>query len=505
MLASNPHNEAFGARLRSMRETTTRFWSNKTETYNEDLAIALAKADIFPFGRLRIITRMMMLWLTLSVVPARAEEAPAEGPPPAADNRRVISLLEAQQRAVEANPKLASIDETIRQADIAIYDAWTMLMPNLTGKASVIRNQHEVSIEMPSDMTDPNAPLTEYVIQELWTKNVGFDVNMILFNAQAIPLIKLAKDDYERKQLQAQINRNDIVFAVTAAYYQAYSMEEMIDVAKENLAMAEEFLRHAELLNKAGQATQIDVNRAEIQVVSAEKELGDAVDANRKAMITLRYLMNLREDFALAGPGDVSAVSTGLTELKERALEKRFEVPAAQAGVRMAERLRKYTLTKWIPVFDVTYSWSWASAGGFTGSNINWALIFGAKWDILLGGSRVTEYKVRESDKRLAENHVTEVMLAIEEEVEQSYQEIDKRKRHVAVADRQVALAEQNHDMVSRQFQAGLVSSLDVVDAATELSNQRILRVFQRLQFDLAILTLEKSLGEYHALALNRK
>ncbi len=456
-------------------------------------------------NRCRILTWGIFLSVALSGVSALAEEKPAEGPPPAADDREVITLAEAQQRAVEANPKFVTIKETIHQADIAIYDAWTMLLPNLTGRGSVIRNQHQVSIEMPSDMTDPNAPLTEFVIQDEWAKNFGFDVNMVLFNAQAIPLIKLAKDDYERKQLQAQINRNEIIFAVTAAYYQAYSMEEMIDVAKENLTMAEEFLRHAQLLDKAGQATQIDVNRAEIQVVSGEKELADAEDARRKAMIALRYLMNYQEDFALAGPGDVSPVSNGLPELKEQALKKRLEVPAADAGVRMAERLRKYTLTKWIPVFDVTYSWSWSSAGGFTGTNINWALIFGAKWDILLGGSRITEYKVRQSDKRLAETHVTEIMLQIEEEVEQNHLEIDKQKRHVEVADRQVALAEQNHDMVSRQFQAGLVSSLDVVDAATELSNQRILRVFQRLQFDLAILTLEKSLGEYHSLALHQK
>ena len=84
----------------------------------------------------------------------------------------------------------------------------------------------------------------------------------------------------------------------------------------------------------------------------------------------------------------------------------------------------------------------------------------------------------------------------------QSYQEVVQRHRNVDLAEKQVALAEENHTLISRQYQVGIVSSLDVLDASTELATKRITQVLERLQYDIAVLKLRKAAGEYSALAL---
>jgi outer membrane protein len=445
--------------------------------------------------RLRQI--LLSLLLASGVAPSlRAEETAPEGPKPAPE--RIVTIEEAQERAVAANPNFRNLDETIYQADMAIYQAWSMLLPNLTADGSITRNQRKVAVDFPM----PEGPPLSIVIQDLWSKTFGFGVNLTLFNPQSIPIIKLAYDAYERERLKAQIQRNELLFAVTSAYYQAYSMEEMISVAEENLATAEEFLRHAEALMTAGQATEIDITRAKIEMVSAKKALADAKDGKKKAMIALKYLINLDEPFTVEGPGQVRPEERDLGALKSDALDKRVELKEAAVTKIMARRSEVETLTKFLPLFDVTYSWSWASAEGFTGSQVNWMLVFGAKWNLFLGGSRIAEYKIRQSQSRMVDHNLDQIELDIKQQVEQSYLEAEQRKRNVEIADEQVALAEKNHYMISRQFEAGLITSLDVIDAANKLANQRILRVFERLQYDLAILTLKKNLGEYHPLSM---
>jgi outer membrane protein TolC len=438
----------------------------------------------------------MLLVVVSFTPPLGAGEAEPVGPE--AKPVRIITLKEAQEMAVQNHTSFRNLDETLYQADMGIYQAWTMLLPNLSANASVTRNQREVSVSLP--MPEGQPPV-EIDIQDLWARNFGLSVNLTLFNPRTIPLIKLAYDEYERQQLHDRIQRNELLFAVTSAYYQAYSMDEMIEVAKENLAMTDEFLKHTEALLAAGQATQIDVTRAQIQKVDAEKEVANAEDAKKKAMVALKHLIAEDEPFAVAGPEQVKPVVGDMEALKKQAVSDRIELKQAAVSKVMADRWRKETLTKFLPVFDVTYSWSWASAEGFTGANTNWVLIFGAKWDLFPGGSRIVEYKIRQSEARVVDNTVEQITRDIYQQVELNYLDAEQRKRNVDIADRQVALAEKNHYMVSRQFQAGLITSLDVIDAATKLSNQRILRVFERLQYDLAILKLKKNLGEYHSLA----
>ena len=413
---------------------------------------------------------------------------------------QVITLEEAHKRAVDSHPQFKNIDEAIYQADMGIYKAWTMLAPILTAKTDITLNQRKVSMQLPS--FGPGIPPRELVIQDKWAKSAGFTANLTLFNPETIPLIKMAYDSYEKERFTAQIRRNELLFAVTSAYYQAYSMKEMIRVAEENVAMANEFLRQANILRDAGQGTRIDVNRATIQLMAAEKELENAKGSEKQALLALKQLIDEDGPIVLQGPEDVPPITESIHKLKTKALDKRVELQEAEIATRLARHSKDHTLTKFLPKFDLTYNWSWSSAAGFTGANVNWMLIFGAKWDIFLGGGRIVDYKINQSQMRMATNNITQLTMDIEKEVEKRHLDMTQREIQLSILDKQVDLAKENHDLVTKQFRAGLVTSLDVSNAATELASKKILRVYERLLFDLDVLTLKKTIGEYSSLSI---
>jgi outer membrane protein TolC len=454
----------------------------------------------------KVAVLALSLAAACAALPAFAQESPAA----ASSKVRGITLAEAQEMAAKQSYTMRNIDETIVQADTMIGAAWSMLLPNLSASASITRNKDEIAMAFPdwSTMTiDPasgavDMEMTDMILQEKWGKAIGLTANMTLLNPRAFPLLKNAYDYTELARLNARIQKNELLFAVTSAYYQVHTAKEIIGVYRENLALAAEFVRSSESRHEAGQGTSIDVLRAKLQEMSAQKELDNALDGLAAAKTALAYLIGAEgREIDVTGPERSTFEEADTGELQRRAVSSRAEVAASDVQTRMAERNRVETWMKWLPAFDVTYAWSWSSASGFSGDNATWMLIFGARWDLFDGGGRIAESKSRASQIRVAENSRAETERQIKEQVEQLAINVRKQRRNVELADRQVEMAEESHHQIARQYEVGLTTSLELHDAETELANTKVARVIERLGYDLAILRLEKAIGEYSSFA----
>ena len=278
-------------------------------------------------------------------------------------------------------------------------------------------------------------------------------------------------------------------------------MQEMIAVARDNLTLAEQLERVSAERLEAGLGNKIDLLRAELQVARARKELDNAKDAHRLAKLALSHLIGFEGRLTIAGPERVASVDGELDALSDRALTDRVDLREAALAETIAERSETETWMKWLPVFDVTYDWSWSSAEGFTGEHDQWILIFGARWSLFEGGGRIAELKAKQSQARMVRNDIQQLRLDIRAQVEQAFLDVERQRRNVELADKQNALAEENQRLVDKQYRAGAATSLDALDAATELHNQRVTRVIERLKYDVAMLSLSKAIGEYHSLS----
>ncbi len=449
--------------------------------------------------------RETSMWKQLIV--ALAVGAVLIGNAVAAENAEgdVVTLEQAQRLALERNPSMKNIGETVYQANVLIYRAWAILLPNLSASGSITRNSSEAVLAFPDFEAQPDAngdlPMIETVMMEKWAKTFGFTANMTLFNARSIPLLMNAYDNVDYSKMSGRQSRNDLLLAVAAAYFQGYSAEEALDVARRNLENDEEFLKLAQAKKEVGQGTKIDVLRAETALMDAEKELKNAEDAVELSKTALGYLIGIEDAFTITKPEPVEPVGGGLDAVVSKAIRDREDLKAARLARTMAERDRMETWTKWVPSLDVTYKWDWNSAAGFSGEKDNWMLIFGANWSILEGGGRIAELYERKSKERMAGNSADQLELDIKESVETNMLEMQKRRRNVELADKQIALAEETHRLITRQYELGMATSLDVTNASNDLSNVRRARILEQLQLDMAALMLNKAAGEYYEMS----
>ena len=405
---------------------------------------------------------------------------------------RLLDLAQVHGLARAHNPNLKILAERVRQADLLINRAWSTVLPRLSASASVTRNSDEVTLSMPVGAGPPQS----ITIVEAWNKRFGLSASVALFNARAIPLIKNAHDNHQAARLSSAHQRAELLLVVSSTYYQVHAAKQLVRTAKENLATARRFEQEAAALRRVGSATSIDALRARLRVNAANKALADAEDGVKLARAALATLMGLRRDaFTLAAPPAAAPATGDLATLTRRALRSRRDLRALRLARRMAGRGRTEAWLGWVPVLDATYRWSYDSAGGFSGSNDSWQLIFGARWSLLEGGQRVAAIAERRSQLRVAQHELSARDLTIRRQVRQGQLQLSRAERNFRLAGRQLELARQTYDMVSKQYRAGVASSLEVVSAGTELERRRVSRVVGQLERDLARLRLRRALG----------
>lgn len=454
------------------------------------------------------------LILSALVSPALAQGSLAEPAPslllPAEGQAEVLTLAQARALALAHHPQIKAQAEAVTQAEVLRWRAWAILLPRVFLEGSITRNDKEMSLEFPDfvGLVDavvaqrlgqeaaPPSPGQATVIQELWGQHFGFTASIPIFNAQSIPLVRMAYDNIEAARLQARFQRSQLAYAVSAAYYGAHAGAEDVRIAQDNLHTAQEFLRLAERLQSVGTGLRIDALKAQIAVAGAEKAVADALDRLRLARASLAYLTGRREPFVTVAPPAPTPRPLELGQLQRSALEERLDLRAARIQANMALRDREQTWAKFVPSFDLTYNYSWDSATGFGGEHESWRLIFGAKWTLLEGGDRIAELDQKASLLRQAGYQLDGLVLSIREEVEKAAVAIEGRQRNLQLVAKQLALAEESHRLVSTQYASGLATGVELLDATTTLSVARRAQVLEALQHQLAWLTLDRALGQ---------
>lgn len=429
-----------------------------------------------------------------------------------ADEGKKITLDEAYKMLLRNNPSLKNIDEMIIQADADIHSAWSMLLPNLVASGQVIRNENEVKMSFPvipmDDMGIPdlaNTQLATSTITQKWQTNLGITANITLFNPRSVPIIQMAYQGADKIALETKIAKNNMLFSVTSAFYQLATMRELIKVYEENLVIANEFLIMATDRFEVGQVTELDVMRATLQVTETKRQRADALDAYKTAKRNTAAFIGIKENFVPVVDMTPRKMNATDKELSQKALAQRAEFDSARLSVELARKQATEVRTRFIPSFDLTWKMDISNSAGLANDKTNWMLIFGASWDLLLGTSRFAELKKRKSKIRVAQNNLDQLKIDIEKDVSTKHEQVSRTDRSIGVSEQLLEIANRNYDLVTDQYRVGMASSLDLFDASKELATDKVLLELDKLKYIIALLTLEKTVGEYNGLSLSKE
>ena len=292
--------------------------------------------------------------------------------------------------------------------------------------------------------------------------------------------------------------QEDFLLTLSLAYFEFLKARKGLEIADSNVERLTKYREAAKTRLKAGEITKTTVLRAEGELSGALSDQIKARNFYESSRVNLARLVGIERDFQIREIPVAERETAPLDVLKEKALKNRPDVKSIETQVQISEKQVDVTRGAYWP----TVALRAASTPGRTRTRprrrSTRTATYGAvtlNFPLFEGGLRRAEVRESQSKYRQAEFQYRDFVKSVNVEVENTYLDLIAQKGIYKSAQDQLAYAEDNIRAVAKQFEFGLASSLDVIDANNLLISAQKLMADATYNYQFFILRLQRVTG----------
>jgi outer membrane protein TolC len=304
-------------------------------------------------------------------------------------------------------------------------------------------------------------------------------VEQPLFNADAHLGRWAAGRASEAAASGAEWGRASTRLDVIRAWYGAVLATEQVATLAAAHAAAVAHVKQANVLVDAGMATRSDALLAEVKAGEVEVQWIEAKDQAGLARQELAVLLALPLDEAPVVPAALpsaesivrllGAVGDAGSDPGERA-----DVQAA-SFTEVAARADAFRATSlYLPRVNAFGRYDWNSASRPYGGRENWTVGVMASWTVFAGGSTMAERRSAVARRAVARAAVEAALASGSLEIEKAESARRVAVARLDIAQRGVRQSEEAHRIVSRKYEGGLATVLEVLEASALETKARL-------------------------------
>ena len=410
------------------------------------------------------------------------------------------TLEDLYKMALERSERIKISAEDLVIAEKTKDKAMSLLMPKLLAGSSYTRYSD-------SKLADNNS-----VSQPL--DRTGLELRLeqsASLGGREFTAFRIAKEGIQKSKEELYSVKETYMLSVTAAYYDALRIDKLSQIAQANFDRVKKYRDAAATRLKVGEITKTVLLRAEAELSGAQSEQIRTVNNYKLAKAILSRIVGLEGDYQLKErEQELDILSRKLSEfviagcqtmnldcLKEKAISDRADLRALQIQKKIAVDQVDFTKGLFWPILAVEGVYTKRDETRETGSLVKDSSYAGLRlsFPFFEGGLRVAEVQEANARKRQADYAYADLKKTIDVEVETAYLEHITQKGLLKSLRDQHIFAKDNFNSVSKQFDYGLASSLDVLDANTALldSERQLANVIYLYQF--STLRLKRAVG----------
>jgi len=416
------------------------------------------------------------------------------------------TLEQAVDYALANNPSLQIMQERIVQAEAQLGQAMASFYPQVKTRLSyehtdnpsrafgMIISQRRLNFDGSTDFNHPGG-----------TDNYRPEVSATysLFNGgQDYQNSKAAELGVTAAALQESAVRNQLIEAVTSAFYAVLAARESHKIALRSIDAVQSELEQSRNRYDAGTLLKSDVLSLEVQLAEAQNNEIQAKNGIEMAETGLRTLLGLDagQPFQLAENNAwvLPKLDSSFASLLDQALAQRPETEAAKKQIEIAEHKLSAAKGAYLPRADAYVSYGSDSKNlGYSTNRDNVTAGVAVEMDIFSGFS--TREGVRKAEAQLAEAQKTarQVQLEIENEVKMAYLKLQDALARANVTAVSVNAAEEAFRMVNEQRQADVVTITRYLETETARDQAHARVIAARFDALRAEAELNKALGNW--------
>ena len=444
---------------------------------------------------------MLVLGLLLLSVTGHAQEG--------------YTLQQCLGYAVEHNSNVKKSAYDQEKAERARQEVLGALMPQINGSAGLNDNLKKAKFIMPNfmnnflpeKMRDPNA--SEYMTIEMGTKysaNAGLALNQQLLNMSLFNTLDIAKVSRQMAELGALSTEEDVIAQTATLYYGVQVTQYAASQMLRSVELVEQMLRMMEVNYASGLVKKVDVDRLRVNLTNLKTQQS-AIESGlevQKNLLKLQMGFEVTEpitipplDLSLPAQQEIAVVASPTFEPVRHVAYKQLQQRERMA--QLQERSKKY---EYLPTLSLALNLQYNQMsdqlfGGATNYGYPTAMVgVSLRMPIFSGGSRLA--KVRESHLDLLK--AQEDLHALDQSLRMAHLNASLKlrdtRRTISLQRDNQALAEQVLDLAQKNYNLGVASLSDVLNASQSLVQAQMSYASALGDYMKAYIDLKKSKGE---------
>ncbi len=415
-----------------------------------------------------------------------------------------ISLQEAIKQALQNKTEAKKAALQIKKAEYKIDEAKAGALPQISATAGLTYNPliQESLLEFGGEKIRAQ-------LGQPWNSTASVQLQQAIFDQRVFTGLKAAKSTREFYILNAQLTNEQLIENVATAYYQVFVQEENLKTIEASYANTERVRNVIQSLVKNGLAKPIDLDRTNVQLTnigSNKQQLINSVELSKNA---LKFYMGI-------------PISTDI-ELEEKTIEPKPELIAST--VNLDERMELKVLNKnrellvfnkkateayLYPTVSLTANYGWGANGGkFPLTNgfkngVLWsdysAIGLNVSIPIFTGGATKAKINQAEIDIQDLDQDIQNTQLSLSLDYKNAISNMENALINIESMKDNVGLAERVQKNTQSNYQNGLATLTELLDAENALTQAKQNYANALLDYKQAEIKLIKAKGELNTL-----
>lgn len=404
-----------------------------------------------------------------------------------------LPMTKAVEMAIQNNKNIRMADLERKIANANFHQTDAIFLPQLSvGYQAVTTNnplnafgfllqQSSVTAQDfdPARLNNPGA-----------SQNYGasVDIRMPIFNFDQIYARKGAKLQEEVYKYKAQYTKDYIVFEIQKAYTQLQFAYQARNVLESTLSDVKQIYQSVQNFYQQGLVQKSDVLNALVQVNTVESALNKAKSNISNASDGLKLLMSIEQN-----QNGKSFLTDSLTQ-KEQSTDLypvfsplRADVLALRKAWEASNAMVKSSIMNFLPKINAFGSYQFNDAKIFRFKEDSYIAGISLSWTIFSGNQNRSKF-------RSANFQRTRMKLELDQYMDKSRLEMNKTARDLQDLNFEIRKQQTSVDqaaealrIINNRYQAGLISTTDLLSAQAQLSQQKLLLAQTVMSYNITI------------------
>ena len=429
------------------------------------------------------------------------------------EQTQAITLQQAVDLARRNSQILQVADLQVQQSRSALREQQAALYPDLNfqmnasrsvsagGELGVRANQRRLNFQASQTGRPPTQAPENFGSYSLnSTLQLSYDVDLF---GRRTANIRVAEEQLRLRELDTERQAEELRFDVTDTYYNLQDADGQVAIRQASVRNAQQSLRDAEALERAGVGTRFAVLQAQANLANEQQQLANARRDQRVRQRQLSEQLNVSQSSNLTAADPVEQAGSWRLSLEEsivQAFKNRAELEQQLVQRDISKQQRRSILAGRLPQLSVSGSYNVLGQNSENpdpfvarGWADGYAIQANLTWSIFDGGAANARVKQRDADIAIAESRFDQTRNQVRREVEQAYFGLESSFENIETSEAGVLQSREALRLARLRFQAGVGTQTDVIQAETDLTRAERNRLLAIIGYNRSLSSLQRA------------